>query len=133
MHHALTSFDSELTPSFVVLNARADPTFFPDRSAKIYFRPPPSDAAKEQSTQLVDPTYASTNDEQEQKAQATGNSSKKDKAKDAVKKAAQKVAPSSVTDIEVGVMGIVHPEVLGHFEMDVFAASALEFNLEPFL
>jgi len=39
---------------------------------------------------------------------------------------------TSVKDLQIGVLGILHPSVLGKFEI-TFPCSALEFNLEPFI
>ena len=39
----------------------------------------------------------------------------------------------SSKDIEIGSLGILHPTVLAKFEIDAFTASAIEFNVEPFL
>lgn len=107
-----------------------DPTFFPDRSAKIFFRPSPSDEPAQQS-HLVDLTYESTDVAEAAKAdEPPPKPSTGQKVKQTIK---QTVEGSSARDIEIGTMGIVHPEVLGHFEIDMFACSALEFDLEPFL
>ena len=41
-------------------------------------------------------------------------------------------APNSTREIELGVLGILHPTVLVNFEIP-YPCSAVEFNLEPFL
>lgn len=49
---------------------------------------------------------------------------------DTLKSAVSSLVPS-VNDIELGMLGILHPSVLEKFEID-FPCSALEFNLQPF-
>jgi phenylalanyl-tRNA synthetase beta chain len=36
------------------------------------------------------------------------------------------------SDLEIGVLGILHPEVLAKFEID-YPCSSIEFDLQPFL
>ena len=42
-----------------------------------------------------------------------------------------KAALGKPGDLEIGVLGILHPSVLENFEIP-YPCSALEFNLEPF-
>lgn len=37
-----------------------------------------------------------------------------------------------LNDKKVGVMGVIHPDVLGHYHIP-FACAALEINIEPFV
>lgn len=106
-----------------------DATYFPNRAAKIYFRPPlvagahltfapvaSFDAAnatgKAQGPTSVEPT--STFDNLKEKLVAA--------------------LPSSGTsrDVEIGSIGILHPTVLKAYELD-FPCSAMEFDVDPFL
>ncbi|KZO98176.1 phenylalanyl-tRNA synthetase subunit beta [Calocera viscosa TUFC12733] len=79
-----------------------NPTFFPGRAATIHYRPKP-DAGP----------------------QPNGKS-----AVETIKSAVSLLVPSA-NDIELGMLGILHPSVLEKFEID-FPCSALELNLEPF-
>ncbi|KDN53536.1 putative FRS1-phenylalanyl-tRNA synthetase, beta subunit, cytosolic [Tilletiaria anomala UBC 951] len=104
------------------LEESEDTTFFPGRGASIVYRPPPS-------------TVASTG------AAEKENASLKDKAASAlenVKEALSSALPAvgkakaSMSDVVIGRIGVVHPDVLRKFEID-FPCSALEFDLEVFL
>lgn len=114
------------------------PTFFPDRSAKIFFRPLPKNAHP-QPTHLVDLTYESSDVAEADRRQEQPTSQQAPKvaaqqAGHAVKQAVKEtVEGASARDVEIGSLGILHPDVLKHFEIDTFACSALEFDLEPFL
>lgn len=50
-----------------------------------------------------------------------------------MKEAVSSVFQKSSSDTKIGSLGILHPTVLQAFEIDGNPASALEFNLEPFL
>ena len=78
-----------------------DTTFFPGRAATIYFRPPPE--------------------------------GHEGKARSAIKTIQRAIQGSmdGTADLEIGVLGILHPSVLEKFEIS-YPCSALEFTLEPF-
>jgi phenylalanyl-tRNA synthetase beta chain len=82
-----------------------DATFFPGRAAKIYYRP------------------------------ASGTAPSVGKSNVAVKVGAalSSVLPglSSANDIDVGILGILHPSVLANFEIQ-YPCSAFELNLDLF-
>lgn len=53
--------------------------------------------------------------------------------KEALSKALPSLMPSATgADLEIGVLGVLHPEVLEKFEIE-YPCSSLEFDLEPFL
>jgi phenylalanyl-tRNA synthetase beta chain len=53
--------------------------------------------------------------------------------KEALSKALPSLVPSATgADLEIGVLGVLHPEVLEKFEIE-YPCSSLEFDLEPFL
>ncbi|KAL7413612.1 hypothetical protein BDY24DRAFT_389048 [Mrakia frigida] len=98
----------------------SDDTFFPDRAASIFYRPPPTTPAASsnipQAHLAADPTAP------------------KPSAFDNVKEVLSSALPgsSSSRDVQIGVLGILHPEVLQKFEIE-YPCSSLEFDLEPFL
>lgn len=148
----------------------ADPTFFPDRAAKIFYRPATDSST--QSAHLMDTGASAANDidtnveaaepaftraalpegsEQGHGSEQAGRESRpkpsrpasaldtlKDKllsalpggtgstgasgAAEAAKQAAQK-------DVEIGIMGILHPTVLRNFDVE-YPCSVFEFTLE---
>lgn len=84
-----------------------DPTFFPGRSARIMFKPMKVDSKSTSTTSsalenLKADLYNALPGVDEQKP------------------------------IEIGQLGILHPEVLKHFELD-YPCSTLEFDLSYFL
>lgn len=90
---------------FFIFFSLSDPTFFPGRAATIYFRPPPEghQAGKGHSTiQTIKRTIQQS-----------------------------PLLDSTSGDIEIGLLGILHPSVLEKFEIS-YPCSALEFTLEPF-
>nr|BAJ99943.1 predicted protein [Hordeum vulgare subsp. vulgare] len=101
-----------------------DATFFPDRAAKIYYRPAGAKAAAHGQRPSL-----------EKKAESALDTIK-DKLMSALPSA---VSPSSSSSssaaaavsggIEIGTMGIVHPTVLQNFDLE-YPCSVLEFTLE---
>lgn len=98
-----------------------DPTFFPGRAAKILYRP------------KGNPPFSES---QMSQTPSSPESSKQDappgllsSVKEAVSAAISKAKP---TDVEIGVIGILHPTVVEKFEIP-YPCSALEFTLEPFM
>lgn len=87
-----------------------DPTFFPGRAATVYYRAPPSSPAFDAPKPTnPTPSLATT-----------------------VKREIQSALNTSITsDVEIGVLGILHPSVLEKFEIS-YPCSALEITLEPF-
>ncbi|TIA72751.1 hypothetical protein E3P92_01013 [Wallemia ichthyophaga] len=85
-----------------------NPTYFPGRAASIVYRPPPSD------DQDNDGAFASL--------KSTLAHALPDSLKDLV----------NSRDRVIGSLGIVHPDVLNHFEIKN-PCSAFEFNLQEFL
>lgn len=120
-----------------------DATFFPDRAAKIFYRPA-SDSTS-QHAHLLD-TGASAYNELETNVPATEPAFVKAAAEpknaegqstlDALKEKVKAALPSAgeakaaVTgDVEIGIMGILHPTVLHNYELD-YPCSLFEFTLE---
>ncbi|CDZ98765.1 phenylalanyl-trna synthetase subunit beta [Phaffia rhodozyma] len=103
----------------------SNPTYFPGRAASIFYRPVEhtSQPAPPQAHLAADPAPTST------------SSSSTEGPLDTLKGALSSVLPSVSSgskDIEIGVLGILHPEVLGKFEIE-YPCSGLEFDLEHFL
>ncbi|EUC62312.1 phenylalanyl-tRNA synthetase, beta subunit [Rhizoctonia solani AG-3 Rhs1AP] len=82
-----------------------DPTYFPGRAAKIFYRPRKGTETKEPTPLLEDPEVMDT---------------------------ASTHPPRSDGVIELGSLGILHPSVLEKFEIP-YPCSALEFDLTPFV
>lgn len=150
------------------LIARTDPTFFPGRAAKIFFRPGPgaSAAASSSAAKAVElpselpPASESASVPLPQQASGAAAEASKAKSSDSDKGPLASVADTlgralaDVTSaaseassglkrrlhsashpsgaVEIGTLGVVHPEVLKAFEID-YPCSAMEFDLEPFL
>lgn len=143
-----------------------DPTFFPDRAAKIFYRPASDPSA--QSAHLMDTGASADNDLKTNVPEPSGptfvqaslpDSEKaseetparpavqskpsaldtlKDKllsalptgsAKDAADEAQKKAAQLAQKDVEIGIMGILHPTVLSSFELE-YPCSVFEITLE---
>lgn len=85
----------------------SDPTFFPGRAASIYYRAP----LKNSEQHHVGSTL--------------------EHIKDDIKSALHPLHHHHASDVEIGKLGILHPEVLEKFEIG-YPCSALEFTLEPF-
>lgn len=121
-----------------------DPTYFPNRGAKIYYRhgPPRKDASiNSVSTSVVDSVATSKDASSKPIASLPASTPSSTSAAgagalDTLKETLSAALPSlSKTvhgDVEIGSLGILHPSVLGNFELS-FPCSALEFDLEPFL
>ncbi|KAG8929804.1 phenylalanine--tRNA ligase subunit beta [Tulasnella sp. 419] len=107
-----------------------DPTFFPGRAAKIFYRakgnPPYSTSQMSQIAQSAEQhptsTIAGSPSEAEENSIISSLKSKLDSVLPRV---------GLDGDVEIGVLGILHPNVLENFEIN-HPCSALEFNLEPF-
>ncbi|GAA5861110.1 hypothetical protein JCM1840_003083 [Sporobolomyces johnsonii] len=124
-----------------------DATYFPGRSATIYYRPStgasahvklaplasadPSDAQAAPSSPAVaahDATIASS-------SAAESNKGPLDTLKDKLASALPTLGGqtgAAARDVAIGSLGILHPSVLRAYELD-YPCSALEFDLEPFL
>ena len=105
-----------------------DATYFPDRAAQIFYRPPlvagahitfapvaSADVANATAT-VIPPTDTSS---------AFTN----------LKSTLANALPGSTSssrDVQIGSIGILHPSVLAKFDLD-FPCSAVEFDLQPFL
>ncbi|GAA5836651.1 hypothetical protein JCM11251_002687 [Rhodosporidiobolus azoricus] len=136
------------------IKASDDATFFPGRSAAIYYRPSPSgvdahatlaplssanpeDAqAAPGSTPHLAPTSTPTAPASRPEEPKGALDTIKDTLASAVPAVADKVkgaaAQTGARDIKIGELGILHPSVLGAFELD-YPCSTLEFDVEPFL
>lgn len=113
-----------------------DATFFPGRAAKVIYRPkgnPPyssSQMSQSPATAAQKPTEAAfvhsptTADEPK--------SSAFDSLKATFSSALPSLDKSASHDVDIGVIGVLHPSVLEKFEI-TFPCSALEFTLEPFM
>ncbi|GAA6009323.1 hypothetical protein JCM10207_004350 [Rhodosporidiobolus poonsookiae] len=134
------------------IKASDDATFFPGRSATIFYRPPPSGV--DAHATLAPLASASTDDAQAAPASTpalapisvpsapaaptASNDEPKgplETIKDTLVAALPSVAgkaTGSARDVEIGQLGILHPSVLGAFELD-YPCSTLEFDVEPFL
>ncbi|KLO15860.1 phenylalanyl-tRNA synthetase subunit beta [Schizopora paradoxa] len=99
--------DDEDHEGYYYLREKEDPTFFPGRAATIVFRPNP-------------------------KKEVSGDKSKLTKVTEGIKSTLKGALSSHNADRDIGVLGVLHPEVLQNFDIS-FPCSALEFNLEPFL
>ncbi|GAA6005702.1 phenylalanine--tRNA ligase subunit beta [Rhodotorula paludigena] len=139
------------------IKASEDPTYFPGRSADIYFRAPPSGV--DAHATLAPLSSAHTEDAQaapsstppqaptSTPAAAAAPTAAKDESKkgplETIKDTLAAALPSAVTgaaaasaaphkDVKIGSLGILHPSVLKAYELD-YPASTLEFDVEPFL
>lgn len=128
------------------IQAYDDATYFPNRAAKIFYRPGKGGDAH---VQLAPAASANPDDAVAAKSESTSQNSapvheEKKGPLDTIKQSLTKVLPGhkessnekkeSLTsgDIEIGSLGILHPAVLKSFELD-YPCSALEFDVEPFL
>ncbi|KAK4057224.1 phenylalanine--tRNA ligase subunit beta [Microbotryomycetes sp. JL221] len=126
------------------IKACDDDTFFPNRAAKIYYRPgkgvdAPAQLAPVASATPADASVAQQGEEAStQEKESTGPlDTMKQKLASVLPghktaQTASKSSPALVRDIEIGSLGILHPTVLKSFELD-YPCSALEFDVEPFL
>ncbi|GAA5885869.1 hypothetical protein JCM5296_000171 [Sporobolomyces johnsonii] len=127
-----------------------DATYFPGRSATIYYRPStgasahvqlaplasadPSDAQAAPSSPAVaahDATIASSSSAEA----GESNKGPLDTLKDKLASALPTLTggqTAAARDVAIGSLGILHPSVLRAYELD-YPCSALEFDLEPFL
>ncbi|GAA5928513.1 hypothetical protein JCM1841_003679 [Sporobolomyces salmonicolor] len=129
-----------------------DATYFPGRSATIYYRPATgasahvklaplasadaSDAQAAPSSPAVaahDAALASSSASAESKGPLDTLKDKLASALPAVAAAvSSETARGAPRDVAIGSLGILHPSVLRSYELD-YPCSALEFDLEPFL
>jgi phenylalanyl-tRNA synthetase beta chain len=110
-----------------------DPTFFPGRAAKIYYRPSPH-AKPVADPPLNDFLLASASKQEE--FVIIPKTSSSTPAQPILKTIKETISSTfggvSSKDVTIGTLGILHPSVLEKFEIG-YPCSALEFNLEPFL
>ena len=92
-------------------------TYLPGRGAAVYYRPKPSVEVKH-------------TDSSAQKAQDDAEASPLHTVGEKLKAALP--GSSNSRDVVIGSLGILHPEVLGHFEL-TRPASVLEIDVEPLL
>ncbi|CAE6424407.1 unnamed protein product [Rhizoctonia solani] len=134
-----------------------DPTYFPGRAAKIFYRPRKGTETKEPIPLLEDPEVMDTassktaesaplppptSEPPTKTAQVVSSikstiaslSSKSQPVKTGLKEGSAEStrAPRSDGVIEIGSLGILHPSVLEKFEIP-YPCSALEFDLVPFV
>ncbi|CAE6428386.1 unnamed protein product [Rhizoctonia solani] len=136
-----------------------DPTYFPGRAAKIFYRPRKGTETKEPTPLLEDPDVmetASSKTAESAPLSPITNIIKESKPTDvisSIKSTITSVLPSKVHPvktglkegsaesthpprsdgvIELGSLGILHPSVLEKFEIP-YPCSALEFDLAPFV
>ncbi|KAK4048228.1 phenylalanine--tRNA ligase subunit beta [Microbotryomycetes sp. JL201] len=122
--------ESSQEESGYYIQAYDDDTYFPNRAAKIFYRPGKQDApAQLAPVASADPNTASVAPPSEQKPGPL----------DTIKRTMSSVLPghketgtSAERDVEIGSLGILHPTVLKYFELD-YPCSALEIDVEPFL
>lgn len=100
----------------------SDPTFFPGRVASIFYRPPPA---------VVHPSPPQDHLDADPAPVTAPAGSALDSLKDALTGALPALAGAGA-DLEIGVLGILHPDVLTKFEID-YPCSSIEFDLQPFL
>ncbi len=127
-------------------NIAADATYFPGRAASIHYRPRPSTSAVTSDVLHAPATTGPSADQPSQSAALadekplgplhniaeTLKSALPDALKHAGHAAAQTVKTAVGGDIEIGSLGILHPEVLDKFSI-VNPCSALEIDVEAFL
>ncbi|BGP25357.1 phenylalanine--tRNA ligase subunit beta [Rhodotorula toruloides] len=138
------------------IKASEDATYFPGRSADIYYRSGTAGAAHAvlaptASTHLEDaqaepastppqaptstlaPTQPTKQPEQDDSAKKGALDTIKDALASALPSVTSKAASKTpVRDIKIGSLGILHPSVLKAYELD-YPCSSLEFDVEPFL
>ena len=134
----------------------ADPTFFPNRAAKVFYRPAVDKnaqpagllatgaAADNEISTVVDisettPTkHAAPTQSSEQDSKPKRTSSTLDNVKDklfsalpstSAPKQSSGPTKASSQSIEIGIMGILHPSVLGHYDLE-YPCSVFEFTVE---
>ncbi|KAG9037721.1 phenylalanine--tRNA ligase subunit beta [Tulasnella sp. JGI-2019a] len=126
--------DKTATHGYYLLESE-DPTFFPGRAAKIFYRPkgnPPfsssqmSQSAATDSQQPTEAAFIAPPPTEAAKPSALDN------IKATLSSALPSLGNSHPHDMDIGVIGILHPTVLEKFEIS-FPCSALEFTLEPFM
>ncbi|BGP40852.1 phenylalanine--tRNA ligase subunit beta [Rhodotorula kratochvilovae] len=138
------------------IKASDDATYFPGRSADIYYRAPVSGvdahatlaplqsahAEDAQAAPASTPPQAPTSTPRPALAPAPEQSEGKKGPLETIKDTLAAALPSvaggagavaeKVKDVKIGSLGILHPSVLKAYELD-YPASALEFDVEPFL
>lgn len=108
-----------------------DPTFFPNRSAEIFYRPPVVAGAHLTFAPVASVDLANASGTTGPSSTA---SSEVPSTFDHLKQTLSGALPgaNSARDICIGSIGILHPSVLEKFELD-FPCSTVEFDLKPFL
>ncbi|SCZ89549.1 BZ3500_MvSof-1268-A1-R1_Chr9g10450 [Microbotryum saponariae] len=122
-----------------------DATYFPDRSAKIYYRPSATGAknlsfAPVASADVANASGSLRGPKEDVATPADSSSGPLDKIKDALSSALPHIggtkhdgeSSSTLRDVEIGEIGILHPSVLKAYDLD-YPCSALEFSVEDFL
>ncbi|BGP00231.1 phenylalanine--tRNA ligase subunit beta [Rhodotorula toruloides] len=138
------------------IKASEDATYFPGRSADIYYRPgtagevhavlaptasthledaqaAPASTPPQAPTSTLAPSQPAKKVEQDDSAKKGALDTIKDALASALPSVATKAASkTTVRDIKIGSLGILHPSVLKAYELD-YPCSSLEFDVEPFL
>ncbi|KAI5480225.1 phenylalanyl-tRNA synthetase beta chain [Pseudohyphozyma bogoriensis] len=109
-----------------------DATYFPNRGAEIYYRPPLVAGAHTTFAPVAsaDASNATATSTTSTPAPSSDSPSTFDNLKD--KLASALPSSASSRDVRIGSLGILHPSVLKSFELD-YPCSSLEFDLEIFL
>lgn len=114
-----------------------DPTFFPGRAAKIFYRPKANAKEGASGDPLSNPSVSKEQVSVPVPTPAAPSSkpstSTLSNVKDSIKSVAATIIGSGPKsrDVDVGILGILHPTVLANFEIG-YPCSALEFDLELF-
>lgn len=121
-----------------------DSTFFPDRAAKIFYRAPTDSSAQhahlmdsgasaynelETNVAATEPAFVKAANEPKSTEDKSTLESLKDKVKAALPSTTEAKAAVAGKDVEIGIMGILHPTVLHNYELD-YPCSLFEFTLE---
>lgn len=115
------------------IQSNDDPTFFPNRGAQIYYRPPlvaggaHTTFAPAKSADVANATAAPTS-----VLAPTPTPSAFDNLKEKLGDVLHPDSKSTKRDVVIGSLGILHPSVLKAFELD-YPCSSLEFDIEQFL
>ncbi|SCV69773.1 BQ2448_1167 [Microbotryum intermedium] len=116
-------------------------TYFPDRSAKIYYRPSATGAKNLSFAPVASADVANASGSLRGPKDATATESSSgplDKIKDVLSSALPQIgskhasSASTLRDVEIGEIGILHPSVLKAYDLD-YPCSTLEFSVEIFL
>ncbi|EPQ26368.1 uncharacterized protein PFL1_06016 [Pseudozyma flocculosa PF-1] len=132
-------------PTGYWISEAEDNTFFPGRAATIHFRPlaaSSSSSSTEAKTDGAGPSAGQSGSSaldtvKETLGKALNEVSDKIRGGNGSAEAASHTTSGGASggiggDLEIGKVGVIHPEVLRSFGID-YPCSSLEFNLEPFL